>query len=358
MKFWMAYRFLTGNVLRAVFPLISVVTAATALVLTISLGDAAKNIIDSDLAAIGGNKILIGGGRLSKRDLQLIERLPFVEYAVFPEEREVENNVIFRGYSERALRAMGLPNLKIEEVVLDKTQFLDKSVGEKIQLQIGVGRKNFLVRDLYEEKSPFETMKVGNRVILSGETFEKTFGRKDYKSLIISFSQGEEAMEYVPVILLELNKFRSKEEQVRVLETPDIYRKVERIRGFVSKSLFILSFIALGVGGIGVVNLIVSSIRERGTHIGILRAMGVNKKVLKEIFLIEAAIVVGLGTILGLVAGIGGAYVIGGILKIPPYFNFVKIIGGLIFTVGVGLGCGVYPVRKIGELEIVEALKI
>lgn len=354
----MAYRFLTGNVMRALFPFVSVVVATISLVMTISLGDSAKNIIDSDLSAIGGNRILVGGGTLTKRDLQLIERLPFVEYGVFPEERALIDNTLFRGYSKKALKAMKLPSLKGEEVVLDKTQFLGKTVGSKIELQTDAGKRNFIVRELYQEESPFETMKIGDRVIIGDETFERIFGRKNYNTLVISFPQGEDGMEYIPVILRELNRSRFGYDQVRILETPDIYRKVEKIKGFVSKSLFILSFIALTVGGVGVLNLIASSVRERGSYIGILRAMGMDKKSLREIFLIEGAIVVMIGGVVGIIFGILLSYLAGSILKIPPYFNIIKMVGALVLTMGVGLLFGIYPAKKAGEIEIVEALKI
>lgn len=344
--------------MRAIFPLVSVVVATAALVMTISLGDAAKNIIDSDLSAIGSNRILIGGGTLNKEDLQIVEKLPFVKYGVFPEERILVNNRLFRGYTKKALRAMELPLLKEGEVVLDKIQFLDKYVGEKIELETDIGKRDFIVRELYQEESPFETMKIGDRVIVSDETFERIFGRRNYNTLVISFPQDEDGAEYIPVILRELNKSRFGYDQVRVLETPDVYKKVERIKGFVSKSLFILSFISLTVGGIGVLNLIASSVRERSSYIGILRTMGVNRKSLSEIFLIEAAMVVMVGGVVGVVFGILSSYLAGSILKIPPYFNVFKMIGSLILTMGVGLLFGIYPAKKAGELEIVEALKI
>ena len=92
MKFWMAFRFLKGNLERAAFPLMAVIVGAMSLVMTLSLGDGAKNIIDKDLSAIGGNRILVGGGSLSSKDLELIERMPFVEYAVFPEKRKLIGN--------------------------------------------------------------------------------------------------------------------------------------------------------------------------------------------------------------------------------------------------------------------------
>lgn len=358
MRFWMAFRFLKGNLERAAFPLMAVIVGAMSLVMTLSLGDGAKNIIDKDLSAIGDNRILIGGENLSYKDLELMERLPFVEYGVFPEERVLVGNTVYRGYSKKALKAMKLPVLKDREVVLDRNQFLDTKLGAEIELETALGKRRFVIRDLYQEESPFETMKIGDRVIVSDETFERIFGRRNYKSLVISFPQDEDGEKYIPVVLRELNRSRFSYNQVRVLETPDVYKKVERIKSFVGKSLFILSFISLVIGGAGILNLIAAAVRERGSYIGILRAMGMDKKCLMEIFLIEAGVVITLGAIIGVILGVAVSYLAGNLLKIPPYFNFLKMVGALVLTMGVGLIFGVFPAKRAGELEIVEALKI
>lgn len=358
MKFWMAFRFLKGNLERAAFPLMAVIVGAMSLVMTLSLGDGAKNIIDKDLSAIGGNRILVGGGSLSSKDLELMEKMPFVEYAVFPEKRKLIGNTHYRGYSKKALSAMGLPILKENEVVLDKQQFLGAEAGAEIVLETELGKRKFTTRDLYQEESPFETMKMGDRVIVSDETFERIFGRSNYNSLVVSFPQDEDGEEYIPVVLRELNRSRLSYNQVRILETPAVYKKVERIKSFVGKSLFILSFISLIVGGAGILNLIASAVRERTSYIGILRTVGMDKGSLMEIFLIEAAVVITLGAVIGVILGVAVSYCAGNLLKIPPYFNFIKLVGALVLTMGVGLIFGVFPAKRAGELEIVEALKI
>ena len=358
MKFWMAIRFLRGNLCRAAFPLAAVVVGAMALIMTLSLGDGAKKIIDRDLSAIGGNRILIGAETLSDKDLDFVERLPFVEYGVFPENRVLIGNTLYRGYSKKALMAMKLPILKENEVVLDKNQFLDAKIGAEIELETKLGKRRFVIRDLYQEESPFETMKMGNRVIMGDETLEKIFGRMNYKSLVISFPQDEDGENYIPVVLRELNRSRFSYNQVRVLETPDVYKKVERIRSFVSKGLFILSFISLVIGGAGILNLIAAAVRERGSYIGILRAMGVDKNSVMDIFLIESGVVIVVGAVMGVILGVVMSYCFGILLKIPPHFNTLKIVGALVLTMGVGLLFGVFPAKKAGELEIVEALKI
>lgn len=354
----MAYRFLLGNRGRALFPLAGVIVGAMALVMTLSLGEGAKKMIANDLSAIGKNRILVGGENLGSRDLEIVERLPFVEYGVLPEKRVSVGNILYKSYSKKALKAMGLGELSENEVILDKTQFPEARVGENIELETGNGKKKFRVRDLYQELSPFETMKIGDRVIVGDLTFEKIFGRRDYGSLVVSFPQDEDGVEYIPVILRELNRSRLSYRQIRLLETPDVYRKVERIKTFVSKSLFILSFISLVVGGVGVLNLIGSSVRERGAYIGILRTVGMQKKQLMEIFLLEGAIVVGIGTSIGSLLGVVMSYVAGVILRIPPSFSLGGIFMTALVTMGVGLVFGVFPAKKAGELEIVEALKV
>ncbi|MGL5314458.1 MAG: ABC transporter permease [Peptostreptococcaceae bacterium] len=353
----MAYRFLRGNISRAIFPLAGVIVGSMALVMTLSLGDGAKRVIDKDLSAIGKNRVLLEGS-FSKRDLELVERLPFVEYGIFPENRVLVNSTVFRGYSQKAIKAMGLPKLRDGEVVLDKTQFSNVEIGNEIELETSLGKRIFKIRELYSEESPFETMKLGDRVIVSDSTFEKYFGRSGYKSLVISFPQDEDGVDYIPVVLRELNRSRFGANQVRVLETPDVYRKVERIRGFVSKGLLILSLISLSVGGIGVLNLIAAAVRERGSYIGILRTMGMKRERLMEIFLLEAGIVVCIGALLGAILGLLLAHLAGVVLNIPPYFNFSKIVLALILTLLIGMVFGVLPAREIGKLEIVEALKI
>lgn len=358
MRLWMAYRLLQGNKQRAMFPMIAVIMGVISLIMTLSLGDGAKNIINRDLSAIGSNRILLGGGVLSNRDLELVERLPFVEYAVFPEKRVLIGDTLYRGYSKKALNTMKLPILKENEVVLDKNQFIDSKIGAKIELETELGKKRFVIKGLYQEESPFETMKAGNRVIVSDETFDRIFGRSNYNSLVISFPQNEDGVEYIPIVLRELNRSRFGYKQIRVLETPDVYKKVERIKNFVNKGLFILSFISLIIGGTGILNLIAASVRDRSSYIGILKAMGVDKKSLMVIFLIEGAIVIAIGATIGLIAGGILSWLVGTVLKIPPYYNFLKIVGAFILTICVGLLFGVLPAKRAGDLEIVEALKI
>ncbi len=357
MSLWMAYRFLKGNYIRVLFPLIGVIVATISLIMTISLGGSAKRIIENDLSAIGKNRVILGGGELDERDLEYFEKFEFVEYAMFPEKRDEKNGNIFRAYGDKALFAMGLFPLKENEIILDEDQFPNIKVGELIELTTKFGKRKFLVKKLYREESPFETMKVGKRIIMGNRGFEKSFGRGFYRNLVVSFHQGEDGEMYIPSLLKELNRNRYYENKIKILETPAVYKKIERVRGFVSRSLLVLSTISIIIGGVGVINLIGISIKERGSHIGMLRSMGIKKKQIIEIFLIEGMIVVTSGGVIGMILGVLVSILIGFLLKIPPKFDILKMLSVFAIIMGSGVVFGLIPARRAGNLEIVEALK-
>ena len=144
MIFWLAYKMLLGNLRRAIFPFLGVVGGISALVLSLALGDGGERMITTNLMAIGNNRIMLGGDELSKRDIQILENYPFVDYVFFPEARKYDGNNIFRGYSKKALMAMGLnSNLGNMEVILDKNQFPDVGIGDKNRINYRGWKKKF-----------------------------------------------------------------------------------------------------------------------------------------------------------------------------------------------------------------------
>lgn len=357
MIFWFAYKMLLGNSKRAIFPLLGVIGGITALIMSFSLGAGGEKIISTNLSAIGSNRIMIGGQEMSARDMQIIENYPFVEYTLFPGARENSGNNIFIGYSQKALMALGLRNLGDREVILDKNQFPDKQPGDRVDLVTEMGTRSFIVAGIYEEQNPFELMKQGNRIIVSQGYFERLFGRYRYNELIVSFDKGEDAEDLIPLLLRKFNEDRRSYGQVRLLETPEVYKRIVKIQKIVRNTLGILSFISLCIGGFGIMNLIAGGVRARTGHIGILRAMGMSKKDIIKIFLAEGIIISIIGSFLGVIIGIIGAVMSGELIMIPPEFNILQILLALIVSLVFGIVMGVYPAKKAGDISITDALR-
>lgn len=357
MIFWFAYKMLMGNIKRAIFPFLGVVAGITALIMSFSLGAGGEKIISTNLSAIGSNRIMIGGQEMTQRDMQILENYPFVEYTLFPSARENDGNNIFIAYSKKALLSLGLQPLGDREVILDKNQFPDKEVGDRIDLVTDSGVRSFIVAGIYEEQNPFELMKQGNRIIVSQEYFERLFGKYRYNEMIISFSKDENAEDLIPVLLNRFNSDRRGYGQVRLLETPEVYKRIIKIQKMVRNTLGILSFISLCIGGFGIMNLIAGGVRARTGHIGILRAMGLAKEKVTNIFLAEGVIISVIGSLTGVIIGIIGSILSGKLIMIPPEFNFLQILLALIISLAFGIGMGVYPARKAGNIAITDALR-
>lgn len=355
--FWFAYKMLTGNMKRAVFPFLGVIGGIAALIMSLSLGAGGEKVISNSLMAIGNNRIMIGGDEMSQRDMKILENYPFVEYVLFPEARTENKNNIFIGYSQKALNALGLNNLRDREVILDKNQFPDKNIGEEIELFVNDSMRKFTVAGLYEEQNPFELMRQGNRIIISQNSFERLFGRYRFNQMIVSFDKNENAEELIPIVLKKFNSDRRGYKQITLLESPEVYKRILKIQKMVKNTLGVLALISLCLGGFGIMNLIAGGVKARTVHIGILRAVGMSGKDISKIFLTEGIIIAAAGTITGIIVGITGAFIGGKLIMIPPKFNVFQIFIFILISLVFGIGIGIFPAKKAGNMNVTDALR-
>ena len=129
--------------------------------------------------------------------------------------------------------------------------------------------------------------------------------------------------------------------------------------GMISVVLGGIAGISLLVGGIGIMNIMLVTVTERTREIGIRRAIGAERSSIVTQFLVEAAMICGIGGIIGIIIGFFGTHVAGMLL-----FNGMKLVpspeitlGAFAFSVGLGIIFGLYPAIKASGLQPVVALK-
>ena len=118
----------------------------------------------------------------------------------------------------------------------------------------------------------------------------------------------------------------------------------------------IAASISLLVGGIGVMNIMLVSVKERTKEIGIRLALGATQSMVQRQFLIEAATLSGFGGIMGIVLGIIAQYFVSKATNLPGTIELLPLLISFLATMLVGIFFGYYPARKASLLNPVDAL--
>ncbi len=115
--------------------------------------------------------------------------------------------------------------------------------------------------------------------------------------------------------------------------------------------------ISLIVGGIGVMNIMLVSVNERITEIGLRKAIGAKNKDILLQFLIESMILTVIGGIIGVTFGFLLANLIGFVVNIKPVLEFKALMTSVVLSSSIGLIFGIYPARQASKLSPMEALR-
>lgn len=119
-----------------------------------------------------------------------------------------------------------------------------------------------------------------------------------------------------------------------------------------------LAGVSLFIGGIGIANVMVIAVTERTREIGLRLAVGAPRAAVQRQFLVEAAVLSGLGglagVLLALLIGWLASLALSGFSAVPPVW---AIVAGVTMSIGVGVAAGYLPARRASRLDPVEALR-
>ena len=134
----------------------------------------------------------------------------------------------------------------------------------------------------------------------------------------------------------------------------DVYNQLTGATALVLTSI---SFVALMIGGIGVMNIMLVSVTERTKEIGVRKAVGATKLNILSQFLIEAVVLTAIGGLLGLAVGEVASLLINKYSPLLAYVPLWAIALGVGISASVGIVFGLWPAWKAARLNPIEALR-
>lgn len=134
-------------------------------------------------------------------------------------------------------------------------------------------------------------------------------------------------------------------------------QQLQEMSSSTNKQLIWIASISLLVGGVGVMNIMLVTVTERTAEIGLKKAIGAKRRRILAQFLTEAAVLTGIGGLLGVLGGVGLSELVSRFMDTPTSLSAPAIVIAVVFSVLIGLIFGLIPALKASKLNPIEALR-
>jgi putative ABC transport system permease protein len=221
----------------------------------------------------------------------------------------------------------------------------------------------FMVVGVIAEIGPkFAGQNEDNRVVIPLSTFEELYGKERSCNITVQAKSPEQvhlAMQQVEEVMRQVRGLKPKDENdfefFSTQMSIDFFNNTTRNFKIVAVAVCAMGLL---VAGIGIMNIMLVSVRERTREIGVRKALGARRRDILFQFVTEAVILSEVGGALGVVAGIGLALLVARLVpQLAASIPIWAIIVGLAFCSLVGLFFGIYPAVRAARLDPILALR-
>jgi putative ABC transport system permease protein len=374
--------------LRAALTMLGVVIGVASVVALVGVGQGTTANITSRLAGLGTNLLTISPtGRSSTSPLTLEDAVAITQVAgiaaVAPElqtslsivagTKSTTTSVIGTSAAYAQVRAYdvwqgafltdALTDHGVRVAVLGATTASDlgldaTSIGTTIQ----VGGLPFTVIGILQPKGGSGFQNPDDQVLVPLASVSKYFVSGDsIRTIGVSVASDDEmteATDAITALLRDRHQLAATDAaDFQVFNQTQLLDAASSISATLTLLLGGIASISLVVGGIGIMNIMLVSVRERTREIGIRKAVGARGRDLLAQFLIEALTLSLLGGLIGIVLGLAVSALIGQIAGWGFQFNPTTVAAAVLFSLAVGVVFGVWPARMAARLDPISALR-
>ena len=376
------------NRMRSFLTMLGIIIGVTAVVALISIVSSVSGKMMSQFESLGTGTLTIqASGYALKRglneselsELAAIENVDAVAPSVsstadvkseygFVEDVTIDG----RGYaylvhnSDMLLQGRGI--LPLDEESENRICLIDKTLlkklfpsGDAIGQTLRIGSPTFTVAGVTDESSSVMAAMNGGgngTLMIPYTTAMKLTGNRKITSLEIYLKDATLSDETADEVEQVLERaFNGKDDSYRVINMESLLDAMDRVLDMMTTLLAGIAAISLLVGGIGIMNMMLVSVTERTTEIGLRKALGAEPYQIQAQFLIESFLLSFCGGILGLAFGELLVLIFSAYADISASITLSSAILGLSFSGAIGILFGWAPARKASNLNPIDALR-
>jgi len=252
-------------------------------------------------------------------------------------------------------------NRNVALIGVDVKNKIFKPTEDPVGKLISVGKGRYAVVGILKKKGS-SIGSTDNLCILPYTNVRQYFPspRQDYSINITTDSEAQSATAegYTEGLFRSVRRLGVRDESDFNIVRSDFLSNIfKEMISIVLVAATIIGIVTLFGAAIGLMNIMLVSVTERTTEIGIRKAIGARASVIKQQFLFEAILICQLGGILGIILGILIGNIVSLIMKSDFLIPWLWMISGILLCLVVGLVSGYYPAQKASRLDPIVALR-
>ena len=386
---------LTANFTRTLLMLLAMSIGVGSVVILTALGEGARNYVTAEFSALGTNLVIVIPGRsetsganpagmmgVTERDLTLDDALALTRH---PKVRRIAPlnigaaEVSWQG-RKREVTVQGSSHqlLPLRQWTMAQGTFLPESelsraksvcvIGSKLRNEIfgahaalgqwlRIGDRRYRVIGILSSEGESMGMDVGDTVIIPVASAQSLFNVPSLFRIFVEVKTREAIPKVMTFIKETISDRHQGVEDVTVITQDAILATFDRILSALTYAVAGIAAISLAVAGILIMNVMLVTVSQRTSEIGLLKSLGASARAILNLIIVEAILLSSLGALIGLIIGQAGSWAIRYAFPVipaypPTWATFASVLVALI----TGVLFSILPARKAAQLDPVVAL--
>lgn len=370
---------------------LSIAIGVSSVMLISSLGDSGQKVITNELDKLGINGITVYSTNteinpLTAEDAEYLENtmpevacaLPLViEYGSY-RLKNIQGNTVVWGVDSEIDRVLDiellhgrLPNRTdiqfggnvavIDDALAQKTYQRDNVVGKSIMVGVGGATERFEIIGVIRSQQDGINQMVGGMIpdfmYIPYTTANRMRSSSEVSQIAIKCASGFSSDTAGQKAAEVLGRSKHITDGYATENMTGHVNNLKSIAGLVALLLSAVAAISLCVGGLGIMNTMLSSTAERKKEIGICMAIGAKRSDIAICFLTESALVSAIGGSIGALIGLGLSWLISVVLGMPTAFSLQKLLIAEAVSIFCGIIFAVIPAVRASKLDPIVALR-